>query len=89
MQHAQARCREVQGDMGQVRAKSGGSWCTMRQTRRKKVMVRKRENGESVTRKKKTTKKQKDPLRKKINKLRTFFFLRKTGLDPLTFRKGP
>ena len=59
-QHAQARCREVQGDMGQVRAKSCGSWCTLRQPRRKKVMVAKRLNGQRVTRTKKTTKTKKN-----------------------------
>ncbi len=89
-QYAQARCREVKGDMGQVRAKSGEIWCTMRQPRRKKVMVRKRENGERVTKNKKTTKKQKRSAAKKKEKKNAFFcFLRKTHLEPLTFPKGP
>jgi len=58
-QHAQGRCRGVGRDMGQVGFKFGARRQPVTKTRRRKVMVAKREKGERLTRTKKTTKKKK------------------------------
>ena len=71
-QHAQGRCRGVGRDMGQVGFKFGARRQLVTNTRRRKVMVAKREKGERLTRTKKTTKKKKDPLDKKKGKKNEF-----------------
>jgi hypothetical protein len=58
-QHAQGTCRGVGRDMGQVGFKFGARRQPVTKTRRRKVMVAKREKGERLTRTKKTTKKKK------------------------------
>jgi hypothetical protein len=69
-QHAQERCRGVGRDMGQVGFKFGARWQPVTKTRKRKVMVAKREKGERLTRTKKTTKNKKDPPdKKKANKM--------------------
>ena len=85
-QHAQGRCRGVGRDMGQVGFKFGARRQLVTNTRRRKVMVAKREKGERLTRTKKRPKKKKIHLTEKKAKKMNLVVAR---IDLPAFLKGP